>query len=238
MRGREGGQLAISSRRDIATTRLRTPAASRYTATDLELPSLRLMLETSLGHCCICESLERPDLDITDPVLFLDFVASHTYCVPEDPASLFIDRLAGKWPIKNFSPARARSAATCRGRPALELDARRNFSNFQPCPISRQIEALPLNRQGSQTFSAPLTCRCVTIDWGHKRFLHFSEQWHSVRKPDRAWSWEHVRAKSLLRRNDLQEEREKQKKEQGEPQRSHGMPRKPQCSYGTEMGLS
>ena len=43
LRGREGGQL---------TTRFRTPAASRYTATDLELPSLRLMLETSLGHCC------------------------------------------------------------------------------------------------------------------------------------------------------------------------------------------
>ena len=157
LRGREGGQLVISSRRDIATTRSRTPAASRYTATDLELPSLRLMLETSLGHCCICESPERPDLDITDPVLFLDFVASHTCCVPEDPASLFIDRLAGKWPVKNFSPARARSAAACRGRPALELDARGNFSNFQPCPISRQIEALPLNRQGSQTFSAPLT---------------------------------------------------------------------------------
>ena len=76
----------------------------------------------------ICESPERPDLDITDPVLFLDFVASHTFCVPEDPASLFIDRLAGKWAIKNFSPARARSAATCRGRPALELDARGNFS--------------------------------------------------------------------------------------------------------------
>ena len=51
MRGREGGPLAMSSR-DIATSRFRTPAASRYTATDLELPSLRLMLETSLGHCC------------------------------------------------------------------------------------------------------------------------------------------------------------------------------------------
>ena len=72
-----------SSRRDTATTR--SPAASRYTATDLELPSLRLMLETSLGHCCICESPERPDLDVTDPVLFLDFVASHTCCVPEGP---------------------------------------------------------------------------------------------------------------------------------------------------------
>ena len=59
---------------------------------------------------------------------FLDFVVSHTFCVPEDPASLLIDRLAGKRAIKNFSPARARSAATCWGRPALELDARRNFS--------------------------------------------------------------------------------------------------------------
>ena len=48
-------------------------------------------------------------------------------CVPEDAASLLIDRLAGKWAIKNFSPARARSAATCPGRPALELDARGNF---------------------------------------------------------------------------------------------------------------
>ena len=38
------------SRRDIATTRFRTPAASCYTATDLELPSLRLMLETSVGQ--------------------------------------------------------------------------------------------------------------------------------------------------------------------------------------------
>ena len=63
-------------------------------------------------------------MDITDPVLFLVFVASHTFCVPEDPASLFIDRLAGKWAIKNFSPARARSAATCPGHPALELEAR------------------------------------------------------------------------------------------------------------------
>ena len=74
------------------------------------------------------ESPESPDLDITDPVLFLDFDASHTFCVPEDPASLFIDGLAGKWAIRNFSPARARSAATCRGRPALELDARGYFS--------------------------------------------------------------------------------------------------------------
>ena len=57
--------------------------------------------ETSLGHCC--------------------------GYVPEDPASLLIDRLAGKWAIKNFSPARARSAATCPGRPALELEARGNF---------------------------------------------------------------------------------------------------------------
>ena len=56
LRGPEGGQLAMSSRRDIATTKFRTPAASWYTATDLELPSLRLirllkMLETSLGRC-------------------------------------------------------------------------------------------------------------------------------------------------------------------------------------------
>ena len=57
------------------------------------------------------------------PVLFLDFVASHIFCLPEDPASLLIDRLAGKWAIKNCSPARARFAANCRGRPALELDA-------------------------------------------------------------------------------------------------------------------
>ena len=46
------------------------------------------------------ESPESPDLDITDPVLFLDFVVSHTFCVPEDPASLLIDRLAGRWAIK------------------------------------------------------------------------------------------------------------------------------------------
>ena len=57
LRGREGGQLAMSSRCDKARTRLRTPAASWYAATDLELPSLRLIrflktLETSLGHCC------------------------------------------------------------------------------------------------------------------------------------------------------------------------------------------
>ena len=133
LRGRDG-QLAMSSRRDIATTRLRTPAASRYTATDLELPSLRLMLETSLGHCCICESPERPDLDITDPVLFLDFVASHTFCVPEDPASLFIDRLAGKWAIKNFSPARARSAATCRGSSRTRARRTRKFFKFSALP--------------------------------------------------------------------------------------------------------
>ena len=57
--------------------------------------------------------------------------------VPEDPASLLIDGLAGKWPIKNFSPARARSAATCRSRLALELDARGNFSTStetRKCP--------------------------------------------------------------------------------------------------------
>ena len=51
------------------------------------------------------ESPESPDLDITEPVLFLDFDASHTFCVPEDPASLLIDGLAGKWAIRNFSPA-------------------------------------------------------------------------------------------------------------------------------------
>ena len=39
-----------------ARIRLRTPAASWYAATDLELPSLKLILflktlETSLGHC-------------------------------------------------------------------------------------------------------------------------------------------------------------------------------------------
>ena len=58
LRGREGGQLAMSLRRDIARTRLRTPAASWEAATDLELPSLRLirflrMLETSLGRCFV-----------------------------------------------------------------------------------------------------------------------------------------------------------------------------------------
>ena len=82
-------------------------------------------------------SPESPDLDITDPVLYLDFVETHTFCVPEDPASLLIDRLAGRWVIKNFSRARARSAATCRGRPALELDARGNFSTsteIRKCP--------------------------------------------------------------------------------------------------------
>ena len=34
------------------------------------------------------------------PVLFLDFAHSHTFCVPEDAASLLIDRLAEKWAIK------------------------------------------------------------------------------------------------------------------------------------------
>ena len=34
------------------------------------------------------------------PVLFLDFAVSHTFCVPEDPAGLLTDRLAGKCAIK------------------------------------------------------------------------------------------------------------------------------------------
>ena len=41
----------------------------------------------------ICECPERPDLDINDPVLFLDFVVTHTFCVPEDPASLRSSKL-------------------------------------------------------------------------------------------------------------------------------------------------
>ena len=88
------------------------------------------------------ESPESPDLDITDPVLFLDFDASHTFCVPEDPAGLLIDGLAGKWAIRNFSPARARSAATCRRRPALELDARGNSQNPRMAQIPVRIEAV------------------------------------------------------------------------------------------------
>ena len=65
--------------------------------------------------------------------------------MPEDPASLLIDRLAGKWAIKNFSPARARSAATCRGRPALELDERGIFQNSRKAQISLRIEAVKLD---------------------------------------------------------------------------------------------
>ena len=42
---------------------------------------------------------------------------------------------------QNLSPGQDRSAATCRGRPELELDEQGNFSKFQPCPISLQIEA-------------------------------------------------------------------------------------------------
>ena len=47
------------------------------------------------------------------PVLFADFDILHTFCVSEDPASLLIDRLAGKCAIKTFLP--------------LELDARKFF---------------------------------------------------------------------------------------------------------------
>ena len=65
--------------------------------------------------------------------------------MPEDPASLLIDRLAGKWAIKNFSQDRARSAATCRGRPALELDERGIFQNSRKAQISLRIEAVKLD---------------------------------------------------------------------------------------------
>ena len=49
LHGWEGGQLAMSSR---VKNKASENCASWYTATDLELLSLRLMLETSLGHCC------------------------------------------------------------------------------------------------------------------------------------------------------------------------------------------
>ena len=86
----------------MARTRLQTPAVLWYAATDLELPSLRMIrfsedltgsLRGRAGGACDFLLQRLP------PVLFLDFVVSHTYCVPEDPASLFIDRLAGKWAI-------------------------------------------------------------------------------------------------------------------------------------------
>ena len=46
---------------------------------------------------------------------------------------------------QNFSQDRARSAATCRGRPALELDARGIFQNSRKAQISIRIEAVKLD---------------------------------------------------------------------------------------------
>ena len=133
----------------------------RETCDELEK---RMMLETSLGHCCGFCRLAH----------FLVCQRTPLVC-------------------SNFSPARARSAATCRGRPALELDERGQFlCKSRPNTEERLVRSRPalslrLNRQGSQTFSAPLgswapvaashwtgvsnvlctfrnigTCRCVT----------------------------------------------------------------------------
>ena len=93
-------------------------------------------------------------------VLFLDFVASDTFCVPEDPASLPIDRLAGKWAIKNFSPA-------CRSRPALELDTRGNFQNPRMAQISMRIEAVGLRLSSACNTTGTSTTQsrnCTSID--------------------------------------------------------------------------
>ena len=86
------------------------------------------------------ESPERPDLDIADPVLFLDFVVTHTFCVPEDPASLLIDGLAGKWVIRNFSPARARLRRPA-GVVPHSSSTHEEISQIPARPISLRIEA-------------------------------------------------------------------------------------------------
>ena len=104
------------------------------------------------------------------PVLFLDFDILHTFCVPEDLASLLIDKLAGKCAIKTSlqveldgrRPARVvpHSSSTreeifqifsiaqflCKSRPNTEERLVR----------SRPALSLRLNRLASQTFSAPL----------------------------------------------------------------------------------
>ena len=68
-----GGSLAMSTR-DIARTRLRTPAPRGTPPLTLScLRSDRCLRPRWVIAAGICESPERPDLDITDPVLFLDY---------------------------------------------------------------------------------------------------------------------------------------------------------------------
>ena len=89
------GALAVSCSVELTVNRLSQSAR-------LGRPSLGC---GPLGPCCIralFPGWEGGKLAISSisRMMHLDFVASHTSCVPEDPASLLINRLAGRWAIK------------------------------------------------------------------------------------------------------------------------------------------
>ena len=62
------------------------------------------------------------------PVLFLDSVVSHTFCVPEDAASPRVPASVSSSELSVHHVAPSIVIPHKRSRPALELDARGNFS--------------------------------------------------------------------------------------------------------------
>ena len=116
------------------------------------------------------------------PVLFLEFVVSHTFCVSEDPAGLLTDRLPGKCAIKTSLQVELdvqRPAGVVPNPSSTREEIFQNFSLAQfLCKSEPNVEerlvrsrpalSLRLNRQGVSnvlcTFQIISTCRCVTID--------------------------------------------------------------------------
>ena len=102
------------------------------------------------------------------PVLFLDFVILHTFCV-SDPTSLLMDRLAGKWAIKTSIQVELDVQRPARVVPNLSSTREDIFQNFSLAQFlcksrpnteeglvrSRPALSLRLNRLESQTFSVP-----------------------------------------------------------------------------------